>query len=148
MFKIKDLMIKVIPSDGDPAVRTCNDGCTHYTNCGECTMDTNWGCDMGTVCACSNCSMCTGGCSYYPSCAGCTKVQTIKTTSKGGFSGNLSDLKEALKQQLAAVEEQEKRVAEQMTPQTLEDAEALEGKLTEALEEVRLLKEQLKDSKK
>lgn len=145
MFRIKDLMIKVIPEDGSIEAKSCNDGCTHYTSCGECTNWTDWGCDMGTVCGCSNCT-CTGGCSGYPSCAGCTKVQTIKPTPEKNFTGNLGDLKAALKAQLAAVEEQERIAEEALKPASFEDAEALEQKLNEALEEVRQLKEQFKES--
>ena len=49
----------------------------------------------------------------------------------------LATLKAQLQDALAQVEAQEKAINEQMAPQTLEEAKALEGHLTDALAEVR-----------
>ena len=49
----------------------------------------------------------------------------------------LATLKAQLQEALAQVEAQEKAINEQMAPQTLEEAKALEGHLVDALEEVR-----------
>jgi hypothetical protein len=54
---------------------------------------------------------------------------------------NLPLLKEQLKAQLAMVEEAEKR----LVPQNLQQAEALETKLKEALDEVQHIKAKLKN---
>ena len=58
-------------------------------------------------------------------------------------AGNLAILKDQLKQALAEVERQEKIMAEIESPQTLEEIEALEQKLKEALEEVKARKKEV-----
>jgi hypothetical protein len=49
----------------------------------------------------------------------------------------LSALKQQLQRQLAAVEKQESAAEEQLLPQTIEEIDALTGKLNEALEALR-----------
>ena len=57
---------------------------------------------------------------------------------------NLAELKSQLRQSLAQVEAQEKVMKENMKPQTVEEVDMLEQKLTEALEELRQHKEELR----
>jgi hypothetical protein len=57
---------------------------------------------------------------------------------------NLAVLKAQLRQSLAQVEAQEQAMAESMKPQTVEEADMLEQKLTEALDELRQHKEELR----
>jgi hypothetical protein len=142
MFKIKDLMIKVLPTT-DPPGRPCGNA---NTNCTQCTDWTGWGCDMGTFCACSTggCTACTQNCTMVT----CGLTPTGCGTYLSGMVGphllgGLGELKEALRQQLAAIEAQEKRVDQALQPRTLAEVEALEKKLTEALQELQELKKTL-----
>jgi translation elongation factor EF-Tu-like GTPase len=57
---------------------------------------------------------------------------------------NLAELKAQLRQSLAQVEAQEQAIAESMKPQTVEESDMLEQKLTEALDELRQHKEELR----
>ena len=57
---------------------------------------------------------------------------------------NLTELKAQLRQALAQVEAQERAAAESMRPQSLEEVDMLEQKLTEALEELRQHKDELR----
>jgi 16S rRNA G1207 methylase RsmC len=57
---------------------------------------------------------------------------------------NLAELKAQLRQSLAQVEAQEQVMAESMKPQTVEEVDMLEQKLTEALHELRHHKEELR----
>ncbi|MBZ0167957.1 MAG: hypothetical protein K8F29_00770 [Kofleriaceae bacterium] len=61
---------------------------------------------------------------------------------------NLAVLKAQLRQQLAAVEEQEKLAHESLRPASLAEAEALEKKLIEALDEIKTIKAGLKKKEK
>lgn len=131
MFRIKDLMIKVVP-----------EGHETREECGGCSW-TNWGCDMGTPCPCTHygCSMVTCG-------MGVTQCFTV--TDKGyslPFRGGLAELKAALQQQLAAVEAQETAATAAMQPRSMQEVENLEGKLTEALQELKRVKAQLAEGK-
>jgi hypothetical protein len=60
--------------------------------------------------------------------------------------GGLPALKAALRSQLAAIEAAEQAQEEQMQPSTLAEAELLEEKLSEALEEVRRLKKDIQSN--
>ncbi|MEQ1905971.1 MAG: hypothetical protein ABL888_17410 [Pirellulaceae bacterium] len=190
MFKIKDLMIKVVPQQNETKdcgtctawtgggcdmgtvcpcsdysyCTVCTDGCSYVScvtgtnlarhaaapmgavakGCGTCTAWTGGGCDMGTVCPCSDysyCTICTDSCSY-PSCGSLSNYPTPRVAGNS-FRGNLSDLKAALQRQLQSVEEQEKEANESLKPRTLADAEMIEKKLQEALEEIRKMKVEL-----
>ena len=153
MFILKDLMIKVAPEADGPEGRRggcgwcsactngCSDACTqgytcdYYSYCEPCTL-------VGCTCSCSQ--HCSEGCSI-PSCGQtCTPLNT-KPGRGRRFAGGLSELKAALQEQLAAVEEQERLAEEAMKPRTVEEVEALEQKLNEALEELQAIKKQLAD---
>jgi hypothetical protein len=59
----------------------------------------------------------------------------------------LGALKAQLREALRATETAEKTLAEQMSPQSVEEVEALEKKLQGALEELKARKAQLRDRK-
>ncbi len=127
MFKIKDLMIKILPEESicNPGSRTCE-----YT------------CYCGTAC--------TASAFAPPVCL----VQTIPpipmhmAQSASDPQAQLASLKEQLQFALKQVEEQEKFIDEQLRPKTIEEIEQLEAKLLEALEELKKQKEDLKKRKK
>jgi hypothetical protein len=60
----------------------------------------------------------------------------------------LAELKAELQQQLANIDEQEKLVKKNLAPASLEQAEMLEKKLVEALDEVKSVKARLKKQPK
>jgi hypothetical protein len=118
MFKIKDLMIKVAPIDQNLG--------SPMLFCGFCTgMDT------------------CGGCTFHTPCGGFWSGLTVTVAAQNMAAENLPLLKEQLKAQLAMVEEAEK----QLVPQNLQQAEALETKLKEALDEVQQIKAKLKNER-
>ena len=150
MFKIKDLMIKVLP--GAEGATEPREGCNVPSTCGDCSACTEgsnpcpggFTCDWGTFCdytVCGGTCVCTD-CSY-PSCGHtCTPLDT-KPQGRRRVTGNLWELKAALKRQLASIEAQEQLSEQVLKPRTLEEAEALEQKLKEALEELQDIKKQL-----
>jgi hypothetical protein len=121
MFKIKDLMIKVVPQGVD--IPGGNQGwcgfCTHGDSCGACTCTCSFGC--------THCS------------AGSSIGQPGDIVSNPNPEG-LAALKAQLQRQLAAVEEAEKR----MEPQSLEEVELAEKKVREALAELEQMKAKFK----
>lgn len=118
MFKIKDLMVKVIPPEAERA--GAGRAIDQAGWCGFCTgMDSCGGCTF--------CTMTCGGMYTYKVFDGMERINP---------PWNLSALKAQLKQRIAEVEAVEKS----LEPQSLEEAEALERKLVEALEEVRRIK--------
>ena len=132
MFKIKDLMIKVVSEEEEvhgcsPCTKTCSQACSDACS--------DWQTCVVSICECTWCTN-SCGCSVQVSC-GTTKL------CKSRSVGSLADLKAELKNQLAAIEAEEERIEESAKPQTLEEAEALEAKLEEALEEVRNIKSKL-----
>jgi len=138
MFKIKDLMIKVVPQDAG-GERVC---CT-YTEC---------------VSICSQewltCHHCSDTCSTrtdIPCCANSGAHCTYPSigAARGGSPNleTLAALKAELKLRLANVERQEQLLAESLMPATAEDIDALEKKLTDALGELRTMKSHLKKKK-
>ncbi len=60
----------------------------------------------------------------------------------------LAELKAQLKQQLAAVEEQEKATAESLKPQTVAEVDDLQAKLQEAMEELKARRAELEKQEK
>jgi predicted phage gp36 major capsid-like protein len=56
---------------------------------------------------------------------------------------HLAQLKDELRATLEQVEAEEQRLTEQMQPQTLEDVDRIEEKLTSALDELRRRREEL-----
>ncbi|MEX3972037.1 hypothetical protein [Paraburkholderia caribensis] len=118
-FLVKDLLITVFPSRGFPVA----------------------GCDAGTTCACSSVTPKCGGCSEDP-CTSCSSeskgMQDFFTPVINPASPQaLAALKNQLREVLAAVEAKEKVLHESMQPQTVHEAEVLQGYLTAALEELK-----------
>jgi len=149
-FKLKDLMIDVLPQAG---VARCLGGtacpspsiaCFHPTYCAYptyCAFPTYHPCTLNSLTACPHFSV-------LP----CTFGTLPPLTGTCGFSGDPGPiytqvdpavLKEQLRSALAQVEEQEKAAEAASRPQSREDAAALEEKLQGALDEVRNLKKSL-----
>jgi len=136
MFKIKDLMITILPeAQGAVAAQ-----CYPPTDCrctNACTPPCSAGCSDCTICsACTGCTphACTGG--------------TLPPRQQPLTLEGLAVLKAQLRQQLVAVEQQEKAAHESLAPASLEEAEALEKKLVEALDEIKTIKATFKKKKK
>ncbi len=62
---------------------------------------------------------------------------------RGALEGGIEELKAALRQELEMEEIEERLAGGGLEPRTLEEAEELEAKLGETLEEVRAIKRQL-----
>jgi hypothetical protein len=187
-FKVKDLMINVMPEGGPqeavpgvagcginisivgcgnscvlpscPAVSVCGltlGGCGGgLTLCAGATYCIGrsriGGCDpdvTGCVGECSiqpcSANMCTGHCSD-----GCSPVAslTVQGCVRFGAADQLEELallKAQLTRTLQQIEAQHRTVQAQMEPQTLEEVETLETKLSEALDEVRARKAELQN---
>ncbi len=124
MFKIKDLMVRVIPEEGLPG------DLGGAGACGDCTC--------GSFCGSCSCSGCT-----FATCVGCTYCSPPSGMGLGLLDrvnpADLAALKAQLKERVAAVE----RLEAGFTPQTREQAEMLERKLTDALAEVKRIKASL-----
>ena len=97
------------------------------------TPDPNFRANFFPPCSCD-------GCTFHTPCGGFWSGLHITIAAQNMSAENLPLLKEQLKAQLAMVEEAEKR----LVPQNLQQAEALETKLKEALEEVQHIKAKLK----
>lgn len=118
MFKIKDLMIRVIPEVGGPGgAGACGD-CTCGSFCGSCSCS---GCTFTTCVGCTYCSP--------PSGMGHDFLDRINPS-------DLAALKAQLKERVAAIE----RLETTFEVKTREQAELLEKKLDDALAEVKRLK--------
>lgn len=143
-FKVKDLMIDVSSATAQLA----------------CPAHSLIGCHFH--CSFAAISFCHFGCSFFfPSI--CTHASINPTITCPGtlvtdttpifqtinqLSGPaLGNLKEQLKQALELAERQETASAEALRPQTVADAEMLEKKLGEAIEEVRARKAELQKKK-
>ena len=162
-FKVKDLMINVVPA----ADRPCTGGtlpcvagshpcalgqvvCTHVSVC-RCTL-------LGTACACSLMSMCTQGCTFF-SCPGCsvnsvctpcgTAPSLINPTCSIGPDPEttlnaLAALKAQLQQQLAVIGEQEQG----LQPQTVAEVDELQSRLQAAMDELKTRRAELAKKEK
>jgi hypothetical protein len=169
-FKIKDLMIDITslrkPNIGGtvcPQFSVLCGPCSVSIHCGHCSFVVS--CAFGCSAAIS--ATCGHQCSFLPTpCFGCSVAITnpchLHCTHIGsqcpggtgpcGFSIVTTPfqeldptlLKEQLKEALKLAEEREKALNENLAVQTLADAELVEGKLAEALEEVKRLKKTLK----
>lgn len=176
-FKVRDLMIDVVPEAGGGANIACCPG-TMLTGDPFCCPGTGFrtpACCPGTgfrTCLCSYISpACCPGTSFRTCCPTFCCPGTLPVTcepcSPIPFTGcdpispcpggsiippergvatpeNLATLKAQLQQALAQVEGQERAMEESQKPQTVEEAEVLEQKLVEALEELRQHREELR----
>jgi hypothetical protein len=144
-------------------------GCAFTQNC-NCTIHTACG-DIVT-CNCTQCTPCTATCGCTPCSGGCTCsvcthrsgcgctfrsfctartlcglsfecTPTFIDPTRGLQPEHLAQLKNELRATLEQVEAEERRLSEQMKPQTLDEVAQLEQKLNEALEELRTLRSDL-----
>lgn len=144
-FKIKDLMIDVtsIPKACIGGT-VCNPTfACHFGTCGHCSVIISFcgfNCSYAvSVCACSHFgSACPTGS------IACPGGSIFPTTTPYQVEIDPAVLKAQLQAALTAVEEREKQINDSLMVKTLADAELLEGKLSEALDEVKRMKKTLK----
>jgi len=150
-FRVRDLVINVLQEGAGERDRLAC-GCTFgFSHCGF------GSCDFATICIYSGCRECSGQftCIGASICGGCTLNVTCGPNSCGALTAlfgrggavnpeALATLKAQLREALRAVESAEQVLAERMSPQSVEEVEALEKKLQDALEELRTRKEQLR----
>lgn len=133
-FRVKDLMIHVLPServgDVEELCRWLTDFCRWPTLCGG-WFSCGFLSPCGALTPCGAISPCGAVSPYVDPGAGVIRPE------------ELSVLKEQLRRTLAQIEEQEGALETKMGPRTLEEAEALEEKLKDALEELKAHKERL-----
>ena len=164
-FKIKDLMIN-LPTGTDICIAHttqtfCRIACqSGLSGCFLHTTQTCGGCSIQFSCfthSCgfTNCGFVSNTCGFSHGCGGtinCGGSIDPTFVNQGGVIPTTHDeiniLREQLKQQMVALDEHEKALNEQLQPSTLEEADALEKSLTEALAEVKVQKEKLKKQKK
>jgi hypothetical protein len=170
-FRIRDLMISVLPSAGGVGYGcpTCTGTTGPIGGCQTCTGTTplygDFGCQTctGTTGQIGGCNLCTGttgqiGCHTCTGTTGGLCAHAAALAACGvctGISPALGDqrpqalavLRQQLQGLLDEVEAEEKRLEEAAFPQTADEAEALEKKLEEALAEVRSRKAALKKKK-
>ena len=152
-FRIKDLMIHVLPSSGGAAA-----GGQYAITCGGVTCGNGWTCgwtglmmqqpmgmhpgNANSGCFCVPCSFPT--CRPHTPCA----FSLMATDAPGAIeSSSLPALKEQLKQALAELEQVESVLAQQEKPKTVEDIDQLEKKLLEGVEELRAMKREMQERK-
>ena len=205
-FKVKDLMINVLPCgvgcslscDGHPTcvgcsavgavpallcTAACSGACSHpctavcthactaactqactFACTGACTQACTQACTYACTHPCTNactglctfectqctCTFCSQGCT---ACTGitCHPISILPQAGVGAPESSLaalSALKEQLKQQLAAVEKQEKATEESLRPQTVAEVDDLLKKLGEAVEELKSRRAELEAREK
>ena len=150
-FRVKDLMISVVPGDGDPE---CSCGvaskldpaaarCGAGTYC-SCTVETkgmalNQECEGVSYPQCS-CGVATAAATPPGNLTTITTVTTVTTVTtivQGGHSTGLKELMEQLRRVLDEVERQEREPgAPAGLPATKEESEDLERRLSEAIGEL------------
>ena len=162
-FRVRDLVINVVPRtapcQGESVPIDCDfsscqgisdfcDFMTDFDPCGiatpHCNRITFGGggpCRPPTHCVECTLNVTRGeGCDFH-----CTNVPSGLTPPLArSRPQELAAVKEQLRRALAEVEAREKATAERMQPQTVEEVEQLEEKLTEALDELRQRKKELK----
>lgn len=146
-FRIKDLLINVLPEGTKNAADEDGGGdcgCTATVWCG-CSKTPPW-----PTCHCSLTVFCgwsqTPGWQDVDEAFRCmrTPPQLTLATDPATAAKQLAMLKTQLEQSLAEIEEQERRLEEQLQPKTLEEVEALQVKLREAMHELEHRKSELK----
>jgi hypothetical protein len=144
-FRVRDLVINILPEGTGEHDRL---GCGFSCAFSHCPLGS---CDRFTICTYSGCRECSGAitCIGGSACGGCTLNVTCGASGLLGRGGavnpqELAALKAQLRESLRAVESAEQLLAEQMSPQSVGEVEALEKKLQDALEELRARKEQLR----
>lgn len=134
---------------------TCT-ACTVVTQggCGACTVITGvpWPLDTCGACTaitrghCTACTFVTNIDCTNISCGDCTwegeKAKDAGASSAASFEA-LSILKEQLKKQLAEVEKEQTELEKCLLPQTVEQVDDLSKKLTEAIQELKVIRQKL-----
>ncbi len=122
-FKIKNLLIQVLPKEGEILAQLLAD----CTGCSLNITDYTKGC-------------CGGGCSNQPSgvCLPCTDITKPKIELFN--PADLAILKAQLEIALQEVQVRERLIAERLRIQTRAEANLVEQELTKALEEVKTIK--------
>lgn len=145
-FRVRDLVINVLPGEGSADFCKGASACTlSFSHCGL------GSCEIFTICGgFSGCRECSGQftCIGATNCGGCTlnvtggglPVESAEITPEG-----LAALKTQLQQALSQVEAAEQKLTEHMSPQSVDEVEALEEKLKGALSELADRKKQLQD---
>jgi hypothetical protein len=168
-FRVSDLVINVVPQttcQGETVPIDCggftscqglSDFCD-FTSCQgvsdmcgivtmHCRIDTVGGGGGGGPCkGCTlNVTPAPCRCMSGPATGLCPNCSNVRTIGGGGgvSAHSLAALKAELQRELAAVEAQEEALAARMQPQTVEEVDALEQKLTEALDELKARKKEL-----
>lgn len=153
-FKVKDLMFDVLPLEaveaGAEVQQFCWRTCHYYIS--RCHYH---------ISRChyyiSRCHYYTRHCGWFISewchltrtdlileqCPAGSEIPEIDPRIREFDPRELGVLRKQLQMELEQVEAAEKRVAEQMAPQTIEEVELLQGKLREALGELDALKERM-----
>src|SRR5262249_5903661 len=101
----------------------CTGACTHF-----CTVICT---QMCTICSEITCT----GCSHKPTT--CHPVSILPPQEGEAALSSLAALKDQLKQQIAAVEEQEKAIDATLQPQTVSQVDQLLAKLQDAMEDLK-----------
>lgn len=137
-FRIRDLMISVLPSAGGmgQGCPTCTGTTGQVGGCLTCTGTT--GPITGPI---GGCLPCTGTTGLLGGCFTCTGTTPALGDQRPQA---LAELRQQLQGLLSEVEAEEKRLEDAAFPQTAEEAEELEKRLEEALAEVRSRKGNLK----
>ena len=134
-----------------PTITTITCGpCTFVTQT-ACTACTNVSRGTWTDNPCTACTVVSRGECAFTTCGFCT-WQDGKAKDEGTWSAEslaaLSILKGQLKQQLAEVEKEQAEIEKSLLPQTVEQVDDLSKKLTEALQELKVLKQKLSSKPK
>ena len=173
-FRFKDLMIEVLPGDADAANATCPtlsmDPARQAGTCGTISMDPAQAACGGSICttvsqgtalmAVAGCPAATGICGTltmpptpYALLAVCggTLCGTLTMWGAAQVTGSLPALKQQLQQALQQIEAQERAAAQGAAaglPTTAEEADDLQRRLNEAIEELQEHRKTLAPAKK
>lgn len=167
-FKIKDLMINLASGGAELRCVANTTRCprlSDLTGCGICSLLVS--CRAPSLCQDCSALVSCPVCSAIVSCQRCSIVSPVVDCLTGSRVGcadtkicfgsetplvaetpeEIEVLRGQLKEQLELLDQREKLLNDQLLPQTLEDAELVEKKLTESLAEIKKIKEGLKKKK-
>ncbi len=139
-FKVKDLLIDVSATQAltptiqcHPTLIACHYGCTYFISCHYACSQVASYCQYGSVP--TTIVTCPGSLVTDT-----TPIIQATPTLEGP---QVATLKQQLKQALEVAERQEAAIDQSMQPQSVADVEMLEGKLNDALAELKARKAQL-----
>jgi hypothetical protein len=135
-FRVRDLVINVIPDQGGGGLQPFD--CPGISNCYPFSS-----CGRTNACYPASCRIVS---CIDTRCGGCTlDISRLPGLQQGVTAEDLAALKAQLTQALSEVERAEQVLAESMRPQSIDEVEALEHKLEDALTELKQRKEQLRE---